>query len=167
MKKNEDGQAILEFLVFLPLFLLFVGLIVGLGSAINGSINQQKAVRGYFFYTAQNNSMIPKPDYINNPKDGWRSFGMYFIGWYDRIDGNQPIAPCYKIPVPLDSGDNVCDDSYSELTTQLIRVGTVFGICGATYYNNGNHVFSAPFKESGGDAGDAPSVSGVDSCTIR
>lgn len=164
---NNKGQGILEFLVFLPLFLMFIGLIVGLGNAINGSINQQKAVRGYFYYANQNNSMIPRPDYENRPSASWRAFGMFFIGWYDKIEGNQPLSPCYKIPIPLESNDQSCDANYSDLRTQLIRVGSVYGICGATYYNNGNHIFLVPFIDPAGNAGDNPSVSGPDSCHIR
>lgn len=166
--KDNKGQSILEFLVFLPLFLTLMGLIVGLGNSINGSINQQKAVRGYFFYINQNNSMVPRPDYQSNAHAGWRAFGMFFIGWAERLQNDtSPVAPCYKLPIAVDSSDSVCENSYSERTTQLIRVGSVFGLCGATYFNSGNHVYLAPFLDPSGGAEDSPSVSGPDSCTIR
>mgnify|MGYP001231508587 FL=1 len=40
--QNEDGQSIIEFLLFLPFIIMMYSVVMSLGSAINASINQQK-----------------------------------------------------------------------------------------------------------------------------
>ena len=47
MVANRKGQAIFEFIIFLPILLILYGVLVSVSSAINGSINQQKATRGF------------------------------------------------------------------------------------------------------------------------
>ncbi|MCY4523174.1 MAG: hypothetical protein OXB84_00400, partial [Halobacteriovoraceae bacterium] len=49
-KIYSKGQALIELLVFFPFLILLIIAMLKLASAINGSINQQKAVRSYFFY---------------------------------------------------------------------------------------------------------------------
>ena len=56
---REEGQALFEFVVFLPFLLFILVLMFTLGNAINGSINQQKAARRYFFYLNKGNSTLP------------------------------------------------------------------------------------------------------------
>jgi hypothetical protein len=46
---NQEGQAVFELLIFLPFLLFLYTIYYTAGNAINGSINQQKAVRGYFY----------------------------------------------------------------------------------------------------------------------
>lgn len=133
MKLNQRGQALIELIIFLPLMFMLYSVITGYANAINGSINQQKITRAYFYYRAQNNSTIPKPDadqgYMN-----WGRFGMFFIGWKDYFQGRTPVHPCYRVSIPLSAGaaDN-CTEKYTRTTTQYIRVGTVYGVCGGTY----------------------------------
>lgn len=144
MKKilNEKGQALIEFLLFLPFMLMMYSLVLSIGNAINGSINQNKVTRSYFYYRLQNNSMAPTPRRQGGatfPSD-WNTFGMAFVGWMEQFEGGQdtgkPEAPCYRLRLPLgNSSTDKCAETYSEETTQFIRVMTVFGVCGATYRN--------------------------------
>ena len=129
------------------------------------SINQQKVARAYFYYKVQNNSTIPKP---NSPYANWKTFGMYFIGWADYLqsgadESGQPVAPCYRLTVPLAANaDDKCDTKYTKPTTQFIRVQTVYGMCGASYEKIDSAVHPVP-DFSGGDF---TSMVSRDGCTI-
>ena len=125
-------------------------MISGFAGAINGSINQQKATRAYFYYRVQNNPYVPKPDEANTHM-AWNQFGMFFVGWLDEMQNDNPVATCYKVSIPLlnDPSEN-CDQPYSKETTQYIRVGTAYGICGATFARNpsGNGVVILPHVQN-------------------
>jgi hypothetical protein len=145
--RNEKGQALIEFVLFLPLMLMLYATILSIGNSINGAINQQKVTRSYFYFRVQNNSYVPKPFAGGRPaNEAWQVFGMYSFGWRDKVvDGAVPTATCYKLKLPLspDTQDN-CDDGYEEKTTQFIRVGTVYGICGATFQNQSGMIMHSP-----------------------
>jgi hypothetical protein len=131
MKKiDEKGQALIELIIFLPLMFTLYAMIAGFANAINGSINQQKITRSYFYYRVQNNSTVPKPD-KDNTFLRWGTFGMYFIGWKDFFVDSRPVAPCYQVSIPLQA--DPCEQKYTQPSTLQIRVQTVYGICGATY----------------------------------
>ena len=139
---KENGQALMEFVIFLPFMMMMYMTILAMGNAINGSINQQKVTRAYFYYRAAHNSTMPRPrrDGIE-PADGWNSFGMQIMGWSEKLagsNGNTPFAPCYRFELPFEgvAGGTSCDETYTEPATQLVRVRTVYGICGATYIKN-------------------------------
>ena len=155
-KKNildEQGQALVEFLLFLPFMLMMYSVTTSIGNAINASINQQKITRSYFFYRAQNNSTIPAPNRETNTHQSWRLFGMQIIGWMDRLENNVPLAPCYRFRVPLgDSEGDVCESPYSGTSTQHIRIQTVYGMCGATYASGNNGVVLLPGNHSSSGA---------------
>lgn len=134
-QKNQKGQALVEFVLFVPFLVMIYSVLMSLGNAINGSINQQKVTRGYFKYRLQNNSTVPKPSWGSDDMAlGMNTFGMWIIGWSERFEGNTPVKTCYKFNVPLGDSDNdECEKSYNRDTTQFIRVGTVIGVCGATH----------------------------------
>jgi hypothetical protein len=137
MKKNQKGQALIELIVFLPLMFTVYAVISGFANAINGSINQQKVTRAYFYYRVQNNSTVPKPD-AEKTYSQFRQFGMYFVGWKLSFVDEMPMAPCYKVSIPMRSASSDdCQESYSEPNTLFMRVGTVYGVCGATYSYQG------------------------------
>ena len=137
VKKNEQGQALIEMIVFLPLLFTVYAVISGFANAINGSINQQKVTRGYFYFRLQNNSQITKPDFPQKAFMNYKQFGMSFLGWKEYFEGNdEPIAPCYKVSIPLKSSTNdTCANKYTTPNTMYMRVGTAYGMCGATYSN--------------------------------
>jgi hypothetical protein len=140
---NSQGQALIELIIFLPLMFILYSVITGFANAINGSINQQKVTRGYFYFRVQNNSTIPKPQAI--PTGKFTQFGSYIVGWKDYFQGEQPVMPCYKVTIPMKgSSEDTCEKSYAEEKSQYIRVGTVYGVCGATYARSGQGVYQIP-----------------------
>jgi len=140
---DQKGQALIELIVFLPIMFMFYSMIAGFANAINGSINQQKIARAYFYYKVQNNSTIPKPD--GDTYKNWRTFGMFFIGWKDYFVDQKPVAPCYQLTIPLKaSSSDKCEEKYSSDSTLFIRVQTAYGVCGGTYANLGNAIHAIP-----------------------
>ena len=142
---NEKGQALIELIVFLPLMFTLYSVISGFASSINGSINQQKIARAYFYYRAQNNSTIPKPD-ADKVYQSWGRFGMFYIGWKDYFKGQGvPVMPCYRVSIPLKAANrDLCENTYTTETTLYVRVGTVYGTCGATFLQQGTKTFYIP-----------------------
>lgn len=160
--KNNKGQALVEFILFLPFMLMLYATISSLGNAINGSINQQKATRAYFFYINQNNSMAPKPIKNNPIESAWKLFGMSIMGWSEKFDQEVPVATCYNFKLPLgDTAGDECDEAYEAKSTQFIRVGTVFGVCGATYSNENQEIILLP-----GSSNQLTSVAAAQGCMI-
>lgn len=160
--KNERGQALIELIVFLPLMITLYSVIAGFASSINGSINQQKVTRAYFYYRIQNNSNIPAPQ--SGALDfNWSQFGMFYIGWKERFEGeNQPVMPCYKVSIPFkDEPTDECGEKYEKEQTTWVRVGTIYGVCGATYVNQNQIISMVPDS-----TGDYNLVSDLSSCTI-
>jgi hypothetical protein len=130
--KTQRGQALVEFIIFLPFMLMMYTVVVSLGDAIHGSINQQKVTRSYFYYRLQNNSQISKPQRNGSTlfNDEWTSFGHTFIGWADYLDGKTPFLPCYKLNLPF-----------------APAVGTVYGLCGATMQKQDGEFLELPTTE--------------------
>ena len=174
--RNQRGQALVEFILFLPFMLMLYSTVVILGDSIHGSINQQKVTRGYFYFRIQNSPTITRPFrsggipiYTN-----WTNFGMFFIGWSDFLDNEQPVYPCYKLNLPFSSAaGDTCEDTYSNgsgglPSTQFIRVGTVYGACGATISRSTNAGPGEYVEQpvNGSTADTVLSVISDSSCTI-
>lgn len=141
---SQKGQALIELIIFLPLMITIYSVIGGFASSINGSINQQKITRAYFYYRIQNNSTIPGPK-TNRDFTQWKQFGMFFIGWRDKLNGDSPVMPCYKISIPFkEAPEDNCEDQYTQDKTLWVRVGTVYGVCGQTYYHQNSQVYFVP-----------------------
>jgi hypothetical protein len=145
ISKNEDGQALIEFLIFLPFMLMMYSVSMSISNAINASINQQKIARSYFYYRLSNNSTFPRPRRDTaEPSTSWKVFGFQIMGWSEKLLDQNPVAPCFKFNVPLGDGqEDGCEDTYSGASTQFIRVKTVYGVCGATYIKRDN--FNIPY----------------------
>ena len=167
-KKNE-GQALFEFIFFLPIMVVFLFILFSIGNSINCSINQQKISRSYFYARIKNNSMMPlvesRQEQVKNLS--FQSMGMFYIGWKEKFksgasaDGDgDPVAPCYKMNVPTKNYEETCDD-YDKERINFIRVGTVYGACGATYLNINSEMVRAPAS------GNVQIVSDVSGCLIR
>ena len=133
LKQNEDGQAIIEMVLFFPLLVLLFIYFINITASINGAINQQKVTRAYFFALLKNNSLYPFSRDIKEIRAPYS--GMSFIGWREKFgSANEPLLACYQAKVPFFSTDETaCTAQYTGRNTNYIRVGTVFGLCGATY----------------------------------
>jgi hypothetical protein len=162
-EKNQKGQALIELIIFLPIMFMLYSLISGFANSINGSINQQKVTRAYFYFRAQNNSTIPKPD-ADKTFNSWAKFGMFFIGWKEYFSGGQrPMLPCYKVSIPMKAtATDKCEEKYTSQTSQYIRVGTVYGICGTTFENVNGVVYSPNYP-----GGSYTKVFDSENCIIR
>ena len=154
MSKNffgQRGQALIELIIFLPLIVSLYSVIAGFANSINGSINQQKIARAYFYHRIQNNSTFPGPGQVGGDYQSWELFSFFFIGWKESFKGGgndeqgSPLMTCYKVNVPFkNSPTDKCEESYKEARSLWVRVGTVYGACGATYYYVNNKVYYAP-----------------------
>ncbi len=140
---DAKGQAMIEFIFFLPLFFLVYSFIQPYMQSVYASINQQKVTRHYFYYYLKNHSFFPKPEYDFHLS--LRSFGMTFIGFAGSFNNTQPIATCYKM---MHAEEDNCKKSYSKPETDFIRIATVYGACGATYIQEGGKFFLSPFKNA-------------------
>ena len=146
MAAKNKGQALFEFMVFLPLFIFLTVLMVRMGNSINGSINQQKVTRGYFYYITKNNSNIPDREDIKilGLEEGHNQIGMATLGWKEKFINQVPYATCYKVERLLNSENDIeqCDRINRQgYTSNFIRLYTFYGICGETYMNrNGSFV---------------------------
>lgn len=136
---NEDGQALFEFVVFLPLVLVLSGLLIVTGNSINASINQQKATRGYFYFYIQNNSRLPNKKDLENwhGSIGLNNIGHFSLGWSEKLaSGSTPFTTCFKYNALFGDikDDETCDEpDLEEAATSYIRPATAYGVCSESY----------------------------------
>ena len=150
---NEKGQAIFEFILFLPFLILLFTIMSTVGNSINGSINQQKATRAYFFNLTKGNSFVPNRKDLTNYKNvGNFNVGMAGLGWIKRLENRNPVAPCYKLNTFYGSedGPESCDEpTTAASTTRFIKVFTYFGLCGESYTAPNSDVFQEASSQKG------------------
>lgn len=148
--KEQKGQAIFEFIIFIPFLLAMMGIFVSISGAISGSIVQQKATRGYLFYILKGNSMVLNTnDVAPLVEEGIMRMEYKAIGWRRKFSDKTSFATCYKVQSFLTADNSeTCDDpDVSDAKSQFIRVYTVFGVCGPNYtYNDTEYVEN--FKNS-------------------
>ncbi|MCF8058242.1 MAG: hypothetical protein K9K67_03035 [Bacteriovoracaceae bacterium] len=138
---SEDGQAIFELLIFLPILVFLYTVIFNVGNSINVSINQQKATRRFLYFLAKGNSYLPSSNDLNTFKSGFVRAGISLVGYADRLEGGQqPIAPCFKFNALFtDSVDEDCETPNSgDRSSSYVRVFSAYGICGENYSLQGN-----------------------------
>ena len=159
---GEGGQALLEFLVFVPLFLLLVLSVQAVGHAINASINQEKVTRGYFFFLVSHDSFWPDGGALAEfPSLDLMSLDQ--VGWRERSgggNGRESFAGCFPQPTVFgggNPGDRDCDDKPRPDDPRglgMVRVYTSFGLCTATHQRDQGGVawhWRQKFPWGGGD----------------
>ena len=146
--KNQKGQALFELIIFIPIFLYMIKILFDYGDAINHSINQNKVVRSYYFYTVSNDSNLPNRLFSEDYKrvgivgpDAVFSLDAY--SWSaEKTQGNvKPVGSCVKLPGFLGgeiSGDECEAPSVTDEKTQFIRSYTSFGVCSGSWRNVGS-----------------------------
>lgn len=166
--KNQKGQSLFEFLVFMPLLVMLIGVFYSFGSGLNMSINQQKAVRGYFFHLLKGNSYgINFPDLVYLSNAGVKRVGVFSIGWRvkESSGGKQSFGSCFKVSNVLAKNDGEeCEgsDRPTEGSSRFIRAFTMYGLCGNSFVeSNGSYYWS----EDPGDAGRSNQIKFED-CTL-
>jgi hypothetical protein len=152
--KNQKGQALFEFIFFMPFMLLLVTLFLTFGGSINGSINQQKATRGYFYSLLMNNSTAPTLPELQALKS-LDSIGASIAGWTSELFGGvTPQATCYKLSTFMTSGpSDKCEDPRDPAAraTNFVRIYTAYGVCSASFRKeNGKFEYDIMNQSNGG-----------------
>ena len=140
---NQRGQALFEMIIFIPFLIFLYTIYSTTGNSISSSINQQKAVRGYFYSLNKGNSYLNTYADLERFRDkSIQMVGFSAIGWREKSKGGGDVsfAPCFKFSTMLKNGATEdCDDSSRESdsdgnsTTRIIRIFTYYGVCGPVY----------------------------------
>jgi len=141
LKKFNKGQALFEFIIFAPFFVAFFAIMIEIVGVINGSINQQKATRGFFYRLVKGNSTLPLTDDLNSFSGSMQEIGAYSIGWQEVSDGKTPVATCYKISkLPGAEYKDTCEEPSAEpdKPSGFFRVYTMYGVCSNSYTTQQN-----------------------------
>lgn len=139
VSKNKDpkGQSIFEFIVIMPLLLVFYAVFVSVTGSINGSINQLKVTRGFFYYRLKHDSTFPPRFDLETPKSqGVTIMGLVSSGWAEKLEnGLVPYAPCYRITTFVGElpSDEDCGQPVNGDISTFIKVKTLYGLCGQSY----------------------------------
>lgn len=130
---REDGQALVEFIILLPVVLAFLWYLVHVNLAINKSIVGQQAARSQLFLKMFNHRSGPMlADFALTRRS------MFYIGVSGQVvaaaGSVQPIAPTEMLGIgPAPTLSPNADDDPGEAAPnslrQRVRVRTVFGIC--------------------------------------
>jgi hypothetical protein len=150
--KNQKGQAIFEMILFLPFLLFLYTIYYTAGNSISGSINQQKAVRGYLYNLIKGNSYIVNLNELKSFSGaGLKKVGFNSVGWNEKLEGGKnSFAPCFKFSSLLKNGSTEeCDSSEREEedSSRFIRLFTYYGVCGPTYIETTDIVSSNPYYD--------------------
>jgi len=125
-----------EFIIFLPFVVVLFKMFLNIGGAINGSINQQKSLRGYYYYLNKGNSYFPDKTLLENEFNSFSEVGFYAVGFVEQLKGETPIAPCYKIEPFFGEDFDKCLDKPKQNKSQFIKPKTMYGLCGPVFVNN-------------------------------
>lgn len=136
--RNQNGQSLFEFIIFVPFLVFFYTIFYTAGNSINGSINQQKAVRGYYYSLVKGNSYLLTFNDLENLKNfSINTAGFFGIGWFEHQTGNQRFAPCFEFNSILKNNTTEkCDGQERDIpgsSSRFVRIFTYYGVCGATY----------------------------------
>jgi hypothetical protein len=136
---NQKGQALFEMILFLPFLMFLYTIYYTAGNSISGSINQQKAVRGYFYTLVKGNSYVISLGELTRFRRDYsiKSVGFNSVGWSDHLVGSQSFAPCFKFSSLLkNNSTEECNGNErdTEGSSRFIRLFTFYGVCGP-YYN--------------------------------
>jgi len=126
-------------ILFLPFLMFLYTIYYTAGNSISGSINQQKAVRGYFYTLVKGNSYIISVNELENFKSSIKKVGFNSVGWNDHLVGTQSFAPCFKFSSLLkNNSTEECNGNErdAEGSTRFIRLFTFYGVCGPYYIMN-------------------------------
>lgn len=134
---NSDGQAIFEFIVFVPFYLYLLTILMSFGNSLNASINQNKVIRGFFYRDLAGYSFPPiKRDLEELSNNGLNQVGMALVGYRDRAEGKDAIAGCVGVQryIGSEGADETCEEPPDgETSTRFIRLYTAYGVCGESW----------------------------------
>lgn len=165
---NEEGQAIFEFVLFLPFIIFLYTVLINISNSINGSINQQKATRGYFYRLLKNDSRAPnRIDIEFLVSRGINVVGPVSVGWRRKSVGDtQSFGTCYKFMNFFgNETSEECDElREGEVTSNFVKLFTFYGVCGESYMkSDSGYVENTNFLRNGRFAGEL----GYDQCVQK
>lgn len=132
--KNERAQALLEFVMMLPMVLAFFWYTLKVNVAINKSIVAQKHLRSQLFLKLLNHRDYPVQDeYLSSP--GSRS--VYYMGVSETVTtevASFSPAPIVSLgigknPRPIQGTRDEAGEAESDWLRQNVRIRNAFGIC--------------------------------------
>jgi hypothetical protein len=135
---NENGQAIFEMIIFLPFLIFLYTVFYTVGNSISASINQQKAVRGYFYQLVKGNSYIVSAVDLDSDASQYNihTVGFFAIGWAEELLQARPVGNCFHFTSMLrNNSTEVCNSSVrtDPTASYIIRAFTMYGICGPVF----------------------------------
>ena len=129
-RRNERGQALIEFIMLVPLIMAFVWYLVHVNLAINKSIVGQKAARSQLFLKLYNHRSGPVQNEFGNVV---RS--MFYVGVAAQVTSSGAVeAPTEMLgigmaPKPMAVANDDPGEPQMGSMRQKVRVRTIFGIC--------------------------------------
>lgn len=161
LNNSEEGQALFELVVFIPFLIFLTTVMITVGNSINGSINQQKVTRRYFYHILKGSPNVTMKDDLDlYLAGGVNRVGMFSIGWRAKDGGgDRSFSACYGHSQIFSlTPDDTCDEPATEGgSTDFVRIYTYYGICGETYTVNNAGGFMVDYSSK--------ALSG--SCSIR
>lgn len=139
---NEKGQAIFEFIVFVPFYVYLLTVLMSFGNSLNATINQNKVLRGYYYRVASNYSRLPIRQDLNALAGKGRDIvGMGAVGYNERMEDSSEasFAACVKVQryIGSDAGNETCEEPVEgEKQTRFIRIFTAYGVCGESWQSD-------------------------------
>lgn len=129
--REERGQALIEFIMLIPIVMSFMWYVIHTGVAINKSIVGQKAARSQLFLKLYNHRSGPVAKEF-----AFSQRSHFYIGVSGELvkNGSKPVAPVESFGIgSTPKRNNKANDDPGEpeanALRQRIRVRTVFGIC--------------------------------------
>lgn len=130
-RPNEKGQAMIEFIMLIPLLMSFVWYLVHVNIAINKSIVGQKAARSQLFMKLYNHRSGPVANEF-----GYSDRSHFYVGVAGEVVQGvaRPKAPTEILgigtkPKKNTNANDEPGDAIPGSLRQRIRIRTVFGIC--------------------------------------
>lgn len=147
---NNNGQALFEMIIFLPFLIFLFTIFYTVGNSLSGTINQQKAVRGYYYHLVKGNSYLVSQDDLNTYKDaGVQSIGFFAVGWTETRAETKRIGNCFSFSSILkNSSTEECESTIREPAgegSSFVRTFTMYGVCGPVFKVLGTPVMDKKF----------------------
>lgn len=140
MKKinNQKGQAVFEFILFMPFLMFLYMIFYTVGNSLNGSINQQKPVRGYYYHLVKGNSyLLTVADLSSFGKKSIEKVGFMAIAYKEHgVGETKQFGTCFKFSSMLKGNSSEeCDspERDSEDSSMYIRLFNAYGVCGPIF----------------------------------
>lgn len=135
-QSRERGQALIEFILIMPILLTFIWYLVHVNSAINKSVVAQTNARGWLFVKLFNHSHGPVLEEMAASDRSTFSLGVAGNVMEEGEQSYVAEAPMERLGIgPLPQENTEANNEPGEPTAgskrQDIRVRTAFGICTA------------------------------------